>query len=601
MALDGGTVWETRTTGSQNRGGGFVWINILDKSTVEWYPSGSGTDEYYLQALGGGDPGISACNDLYLDGRHNKATQGSVGSLAVEEWDYGDNDALGYSVPYARLLDGADPDTKSYGYIGYGKGGGVDYTQQDAAQLSLTDLTTDALGTTLSSVTGGFTALMVGNIVYIRSGTGFTPGWYEITAFTDTNNVTIDRSAGALASAGAGEVGGGRSLPLDPHYEIFVDGNENYIKSGTYVPATINVGNDASVNVTMKIKGYKTTRGDFPLGDDRPLITTGANLFTFDNYWNFFNIRVNSTSSETMGSDNGFMAYNCKAVNSSTITNRGAIVANNGFATIIYCEGISTNGYALRMGNTGKVNLCYAHDSSVGIYAQTSAIPMAFNVVSSCVTGVSIGAAANDLIINNTIYDCTTGISSNGIYHNIFNNLIDTCTTGVSIGTQTDSILLDFNNFNNNTTDVVNCRKGLRVTLTDPTFTDVTLIAGTDGETLGGVLTSTTPKDLSTVVADQDYCWIKSGSVVTANEFHLITAVNDGADQLTLSPDPGDSGTDDIVWSVVTGHDFSVGTNVKGTALPGTVQGGLSTGYLDQGAVQREEAGNGETSYGCVL
>ena len=72
-------------------------------------------------------------------------------------------------------------------------GASTDYSQQDAAQLTLTDITSNAAGTAWASVTGGFTANMVGSCVRLSSGTNFTVGTYQITAFTDTNNVTVDR------------------------------------------------------------------------------------------------------------------------------------------------------------------------------------------------------------------------------------------------------------------------------------------------------------------------------------------------------------------------------------------------------------------------
>lgn len=80
-----------------------------------WTLSGSGTDEYYLQATGGTDPGLSepwgvAENDSLL-------TADTAGSLAVSEWDWGDNDTLGYNTVYVRLSDGADPDSKAASYV----------------------------------------------------------------------------------------------------------------------------------------------------------------------------------------------------------------------------------------------------------------------------------------------------------------------------------------------------------------------------------------------------------------------------------------------------------------------------------------------------
>ena len=92
------------------------WRNIRSAS-FQWTASGSGTAEYYLEALGGGDPSITEPSAVY--GNKLAFTKGTLGSLAVSNWAYGDNDSLGYSTIYVRLADGTDPDTKGVGFVTY--------------------------------------------------------------------------------------------------------------------------------------------------------------------------------------------------------------------------------------------------------------------------------------------------------------------------------------------------------------------------------------------------------------------------------------------------------------------------------------------------
>jgi hypothetical protein len=74
------------------------------------------TSEYYLRTAANGNPGFVAQPDnLYING--SNATEGTVGSLTAGQWDYGDNDTLGYSTVYVRLSDGTDPDTKDPNYV----------------------------------------------------------------------------------------------------------------------------------------------------------------------------------------------------------------------------------------------------------------------------------------------------------------------------------------------------------------------------------------------------------------------------------------------------------------------------------------------------
>jgi hypothetical protein len=44
-------------------------------------------------------------------------TAGTAGSLTAGQWDFGDNDTLGFSTIYVRLSDGTDPDSKSTDYV----------------------------------------------------------------------------------------------------------------------------------------------------------------------------------------------------------------------------------------------------------------------------------------------------------------------------------------------------------------------------------------------------------------------------------------------------------------------------------------------------
>lgn len=94
------------------------WAPInLGRPTYRWLLSGGGTNEYYLDLIGGGDPGISApaSGGVYLDSA--SATSGTPGSLAAGRYGYGDNDTLGYSTIYVRTSGGVDPDTLAQEYV----------------------------------------------------------------------------------------------------------------------------------------------------------------------------------------------------------------------------------------------------------------------------------------------------------------------------------------------------------------------------------------------------------------------------------------------------------------------------------------------------
>lgn len=87
-------------------------------SALRWIASGSGTGEFYVELIGGGDPSISPEPDAVYEGGTSIAN-GVMGSLNASEWDYGDNDTLGYSTIYVRQDDDSDPDTEAVDHIGY--------------------------------------------------------------------------------------------------------------------------------------------------------------------------------------------------------------------------------------------------------------------------------------------------------------------------------------------------------------------------------------------------------------------------------------------------------------------------------------------------
>lgn len=91
-------------------------VDLSVAATYRWTAGGGGTDEYYLELAAGGDPGIPV-EPLDILENSVAMTPGTVDSLAVGEWDWGDSDSLGYNTIYVRLSDGADPDGKADDYV----------------------------------------------------------------------------------------------------------------------------------------------------------------------------------------------------------------------------------------------------------------------------------------------------------------------------------------------------------------------------------------------------------------------------------------------------------------------------------------------------
>lgn len=95
-------------------GVGYPWTEYLfsreclTSSTYKWTASASGTNEYYCELAAGGDPSLLDLSYVLLD--DYDMANGTMGSLGDHEWDYGDNDTLGYNTVYIRD-DSGDPDS----------------------------------------------------------------------------------------------------------------------------------------------------------------------------------------------------------------------------------------------------------------------------------------------------------------------------------------------------------------------------------------------------------------------------------------------------------------------------------------------------------
>lgn len=369
--------------------------------------------------------------------------------------------------------------------------GGTDYSQQDAAQLNNTDFATSGIGvTTLTSTTGGFTSAMIGNIVHLTAGTNLTVGWYEITAYTDTNTVTLDRvpddGVGGVSSA-TGYVGGALSLLEDFAWDgnDVEDGHTIYLKAGTYTStASKDIRSiDGTTTLPITIEGYNASRGDNPTGTDRPLFALGAYYILFGDYHISRNIRITTTASYSYYGGAYNVMENMKGTNTSATADRPGMSCTGAASIVLGYEGESTNGFAIDISQS-KIVGSYLHDSSVGINASAkSYCVFVSNIIDTNTTGINLTSGYTNFIINNTIYNNTTGISGTTAYSNFFiNNILDNNTTGASWTTATPSNWWDYNAWDN-TSDTSNVTKGDNAVtadcaMTDPANGDFTLGSG---------------------------------------------------------------------------------------------------------------------------
>ncbi len=121
--------WCTSNTNVLNDWGTST-IDLTDSvPNYEWVASSAGTDEWYVQLNGGGDPTLTRPTEVIEDpaGVDNTMTFGTLGALAVGEWGYGDNDAaIAFDTVYVRLTATGDPDLQVDGWVNAEYTDGVD-------------------------------------------------------------------------------------------------------------------------------------------------------------------------------------------------------------------------------------------------------------------------------------------------------------------------------------------------------------------------------------------------------------------------------------------------------------------------------------------
>jgi len=182
-------------------------------------------------------------------------------------------------VIFRVRVDGAD--TNGGGFVPGSSG--TDYSDQAAAQYSLTGLTSSGAGNTL--LTTHASADMVGNVAYCSAGTNAkTADWYQIasvvvgtsitfsTGQTNSDSIATGVASGvAIAIGGAFETPGIVSLLLNVSNTLITVAFKAPANPATpFVITSATVGSgglliNAGNNVGLRIIGYQNVIGDTPI------------------------------------------------------------------------------------------------------------------------------------------------------------------------------------------------------------------------------------------------------------------------------------------------------------------------------------------------
>jgi hypothetical protein len=437
-------------------------------------------------------------------------------------------------------------------------GGGFDSTVvSPGTDESLTDAGTAYVDVIIgATTTQGTSALQPftatthgpGNVFVIASGVGCTTGRFEMLS-QSSGIATFDRSLGTAASVCTGVFGGTFLTVNKPSQSLMVDGNTVHIKSGTYSGTILNNVSD----ITLKrifYTGYGVTHND---GGTRPLLTIATNTILVQaNSSNpavyFTNINFSSTSgTRNDGINAGGLNMPMYVINCSFDGFRYAIFGDNG-----------ARGY---FGMLFLFNVEIKNSTTGGVYTVGELRCYGCNIHNN--TGDAIGITTSVGVVERSI--------------------ITTNTRGVVSGGNNTSISESTIASNSGTGIFISGASSYNTTI----FNNIIYGNGGWGVNFGTAYGSTANPSLYSLEFNA------YGANTSGNILNGPPQTSD----ITLTASPFVSSTNFALNATAGG-----GVLLTKTGFPGVFSGGLSTGFLDVGAVQTSGgvAAASQNSYGTV-
>lgn len=548
MSFNAAAILIVRTGGSDNNGGGFNPAN-----------ANMATDGAATSATGA-SPVFSSASYNFVAGDVGARIFIKSGTNWIPGWytiaSVASNQAtLTASAGNATLFDGTNASgvSTANGCATTGSPTGatwtVDYSNQDAAEISYTDMVIGGTTTQYTSAGNPVGKNIIGNYINVTSGTGFTVQRVEVVSTSGTT-ATCDKSLGTGGSTGGNGALGGALASPGKAGGIAIGGNDVFIASGTYtitssssnvaagrITATAGTG----TNVVTVWEGFGTIPRDM---GTPPVISAGAvtNITIIScnvNYCHVNNITVDgnsasTTSGITSGSSPATLVYKCKAQNCTTtgLANgrflqcvaTGCVIGFNNIELAVGCESYANTSHGFVVGPSFSAGVCVDCLS----YGNTGASTDGF---------VSASSNSNATFMNCSAYsNGRHGFFANGIGV-IAYNCIAEANSGYGFSSTAASFWMK----------LVNC--------------------GAYNNTSGAINTANV--------------LIPATSFVTNTTGSFFT--NAGSNDFSLN------------------NTASQGALARGTGFPGVMPRGTSTGYADLGAIQHQDSGGNTSCAGFFM
>jgi len=437
---------------------------------------------------------------------------------------------------------------------------GTDYSQQDSAQVSYTDLTVDAsTSTRVTSAANPFTAAHVGNVINISSTSPWTAGYYEVVSVAGSV-ATLDRSPAAVGTAGGvGKLGGATNSP-ETIAGAVVSSNVVWIKSGTYnvVAAyfTATTVNPSPTSPRGRISGYAATRGDSGRATLKCVgayVWQGSYCIRTGNGWDVEQIDADGAGNAWSPF---YIGQRCSVTRCKALNGRSNGINVSSVSTIQACEvtGMTGGLGAISGGQYGVILENYVHDNACPGIVTSNTNVIRGNIVANNTGASSDGIQVSNFcqVIGNTVYgngghglnETAAENFPNAVQGNIFANNGGYGAVFASVAGNRATSLNDGNAYYNNT-------GGTRLNGNDTTV---------NPQFVGGAYAN--PRD----------------KILTATPF-----MNAASGDFRLNDNAGG------------------GAACRGVGLPATWPGSSVAGYPDLGAAQHQDTASAGTGGGRVI
>lgn len=293
MALAASTIWDIRTGGSDTaNGGGFDPGQTAGMNTDGAATTATGNSPVFSSAsynFTAGDVGawiFIASGTNWTPGWYQIASVAS--NVATLTASVGTAPLFNAAFPHDRINTVAGCATTA---SPTGATWSIDYSQQNTAQKTYTDLTVvGAPSLVASSTANPFGKQQVGNCLVVTGGTNFNTGRYVIASVNGSLQATFISANSSIASGassnGTGGMGGSLASPGQASGSMVL-GNKLFLKAGTYniSSASTNISggcvslvSTTSGNSNAALIGYSSVRYD---NGTKPLLQATGSISSF--------------------------------------------------------------------------------------------------------------------------------------------------------------------------------------------------------------------------------------------------------------------------------------------------------------------------------